>query len=151
VTRIPPLQVRRVTITPLVLVIDVLFIAVSPLLTAIAAALSPLAGGRRPLRLLTIALTYAVGHVAAVAACALLWASGRGGEHGPHYAVLRWFIGGVARAALRVARVKIRMHGSVGLFSRSEEAASWTSTTCPPASSGEPGRMPLPGRCAALR
>ena len=111
-SRIPPLKIRRVTITPLVLVLEVLFIAVSPLLTAIAAALSPFVGGRRPLRLLTIVLTYAVGHVAAVAACALLWASGRGGEHGPHYAVLRWFIGGVARAALRVARVKITMRGS---------------------------------------
>jgi hypothetical protein len=112
VTRIPPLKVRRLTVTPLVLGLEVLFIAASPVLFAIAAALSPVFGGRRPLRVLTIVLTYAVGHVAAVASYALLWASGRGGEHGPHYAVMRWFVGGIARAALRVARVKVTMHGS---------------------------------------
>lgn len=110
--RIPPPRVRRVTVAPVVLALEVAFIAVSPVLLAIAAVLSPLVGGRRPLRLLTLALSYAVGHVAAVAACLVLWASGRGGERGPHYAVMRWFVGGVARAALRVARVKITMHGS---------------------------------------
>lgn len=110
--RIPPLRVRRVTVTPLVLALELALIALAPVLTVIAAALSPVFGGRRPLRLLTLVLTYAVGHVSAVAACALLWASGRGGAQGPHYAVMRWFVGGIARAALRVARVKITIHGS---------------------------------------
>ena len=36
----------------------------------------------------------------------------RADEHGPHYAVLRWFVGALARAALRVARVQVTMHGS---------------------------------------
>lgn len=111
-TRIPPLAVRRVTVTPLVLLAELALIAASPFLTAVAAALSPLFGGRRPLRLFALVLTYATGHVAAVAACALLWASGRGASQGPHYAVMRWFVGGIARAALRVARVKLVMHGS---------------------------------------
>ena len=39
---------------------------------------------------------------------------GRGlaGHHGPHYAVLRFFVGTVARTALRVARVRVTVHGS---------------------------------------
>jgi 1-acyl-sn-glycerol-3-phosphate acyltransferase len=112
VKRIPPLSVRRVTVTPFVLAAELALIAVSPLLLAVAAALSPLVGGRRALRLLTLVLTYATGHVAAVAACGLLWASGRAGRQAPHYAVMRWFVGGIARAALRVARVRLTMHGS---------------------------------------
>ncbi|MDA0180213.1 1-acyl-sn-glycerol-3-phosphate acyltransferase [Solirubrobacter phytolaccae] len=110
--RVPPPRVRRVTVAPLVLAVELAFIAAAPVLTAIAAALSPFVGGRRPLRALTLALAYATGHVAAVAACALLWASGRGGRLGPHYAVLRWFVGGIARAALRVARVRLVLRGS---------------------------------------
>jgi 1-acyl-sn-glycerol-3-phosphate acyltransferase len=104
--------VRRVTVAPVVLALELALVLAAPVLTAIAAALSPLVGGRRALRALTILLAYATGHVASVAACLLLWASGRGGARGPHYAVLRWFVGGVARAALRVARVKLVMHGS---------------------------------------
>jgi 1-acyl-sn-glycerol-3-phosphate acyltransferase len=104
--------VRRVTVAPLVLAAELALIAAAPVLFALAALLSPFLGGRRPVRLLTLVLTYAVGHVSAVAACLLLWASGRGGAQGPHYAVMRWFVGGVSRAALRVARVKITMHGS---------------------------------------
>ena len=39
---------------------------------------------------------------------------GRGprGRNGPHYAILRWFVGGIARTALRVARVRVTVHGS---------------------------------------
>ena len=95
------------------LVLEVLFIAASPLLTAIAARCRRSSAGAGRCGCSRSSLTYAVGHVAAVASCALLWASGRAAvEHGPHYAVLRWFVGGLARAALRVARVKITMHGS---------------------------------------
>ena len=111
-TRIPSPRVRRLTVAPLVLAAEVALIGASPLLLALAALLSPLVGGRRPVRLLTLVLTYAVGHVAAVATCLLLWASGRGGAQGPHYAVMRRFVGALARAALRVARVKVRLHGS---------------------------------------
>lgn len=110
--RIPPPRVRRLTVAPLVLAAELALIVVSPILTAIAALLSPVFGGRRPLRAFTLVLAYAIGHVGAVAACVLLWASGRGGARGPHYAVLRWFVGGVSRAALRVARVQLVMTGS---------------------------------------
>ena len=88
------MHIRRVTVTPLVLALELALIAAAPLLTAVAAALSPLLGGRRPLRALALVLTYATSHVAAVAGCAALWASGRAGDQGPHYAILRWFVGG---------------------------------------------------------
>src|SRR4051812_44775103 len=110
--RVPPLAVRRVTVTPLTLTLELALLACSPVLTTIAVLLSPLLGGRRPLRALTLALAYASGHVAAVAACGGLWASGRAADPRPHYAIMRWFVGLVARTALRVARVKITMHGS---------------------------------------
>src|SRR3954468_20918365 len=110
--RVPPLVVRRVTVTPLVLALELALLAASPLLTALAALLSPLFGGRRPLRALALALAYAYAHVTAVAACALLWASGRASDQGPHYAVLRWFVGVIAGTALRVARVKITVRDS---------------------------------------
>jgi 1-acyl-sn-glycerol-3-phosphate acyltransferase len=103
---------RRLLIAPLILAAELALIAAAPVLGAIAAILSPLFGGRRPIRALALALAYATGHVAAVAGCAALWAAGRAGHHGPHYAVLRWFVGTVARTALRVARVRVTIHGS---------------------------------------
>src|SRR4051794_41812248 len=102
--RAPPLVVRRVTVTPLALALELALLAASPLLTALAALLSPLFGGRRPLRALALALAYAYAHVTAGAASALLWASGRAAGPGPHYAVPRWVVGGIARPAPRAAR-----------------------------------------------
>jgi 1-acyl-sn-glycerol-3-phosphate acyltransferase len=110
--RVPPPRVRLVTVAPLVLASELALLAAAPVLTAIAAALSPLFGGRRPLRALALVLAYAGSHVASVAACALLWAGGAAGREAPHYAVLRWFVGAVARTALRVARVRVTVHGS---------------------------------------
>jgi 1-acyl-sn-glycerol-3-phosphate acyltransferase len=110
--RVPPPLVRRLAIAPLVLAAELAVIVAAPVLAAIAALLSPFVGGRRPLRALALALSYATGHVAAVAGCAALWAAGRAGHRGPHYAILRRFVGGVARMALRVARVRVTVHGS---------------------------------------
>ena len=81
--RVPSPLIRRVLIAPLILAAELALIAASPVLTAIAALLSPLFGGRRPLRALALALSYATGHVAAVAGCAALWAARRTGHHGP--------------------------------------------------------------------
>ena len=53
-----------------------------PLLTAIAALLSPLFGGRRPLRVLTLVLAYAAGHVAAVGGLRAALGGGRARAHG---------------------------------------------------------------------
>ena len=103
---------RRVLIAPLILAAELALIVAAPVLGAIAAILSPLFGGRRPIRALALALAYATGHVAAVAGVTALWAAGLAGRHGPHYAVLRFFVGTVARTALRVARVRVTVHGS---------------------------------------
>jgi 1-acyl-sn-glycerol-3-phosphate acyltransferase len=103
---------RRVLVAPLILAAELALIVAAPVLAAIAALLSPLFGGRRPLRALALALAYATGHVAAVASVTALWAAGLAGRHGPHYAILRRFVGGVASMALRVARVRVTVHGS---------------------------------------
>src|SRR3954447_2583482 len=110
--RVPPLRVRRITVTPLVLAGELVLIAAAPVLTAVAAAVSPLFGGRRPLRALTLVLAYATSHVAAVAACAALWAAGCADRQAPHYAVLRWFVGRLAQTALRVARGRVTVRGA---------------------------------------
>jgi 1-acyl-sn-glycerol-3-phosphate acyltransferase len=108
--RVPHPLVRRLVIAPLVLAAELLLIVTSPVLAAVSALLSLLVGGRRPIRVLALALTWAAVHVASVAACLLLWAA-RGG-HGPYYAVMRWFVGGISRTALRVARVRLTVSGS---------------------------------------
>ena len=67
-----------------------------------------------------IALAFAARHFAATIACLGLWLRQRLRAHGripsamqrAHYAVLRWFVGGVYRASLRVARVEVRVDES---------------------------------------
>jgi 1-acyl-sn-glycerol-3-phosphate acyltransferase len=110
-----PRPVRRLVIAPLVLAGELVALAASPVLAALAAVLSPLFGGRRPLRLLAILLVYISRHLAGLAACGGLWAAGRvRGRRllDAHYRVLRWFVGGIARAALRVGRTRVEVHGS---------------------------------------
>src|SRR4051794_41962402 len=102
--RAPPLVVRRVTVTPLALALELALLAASPLLTALAALLSPLFGGRRPLRALALALAYAYAHVTAGAARALLWGSRGAAGPRPRHPVIRWVVGVVAGPALRAAR-----------------------------------------------
>ena len=116
---VPPTLVRRVVIAPLVALAEVAMIAVSPLLSAVAAIVSPLTGGWRPLRLLAIGVGYAGRHLACAAACFGLWlASGLGRRadsprfQRAHYAVLRWFVGGVYRSVTRWARVTVEVTGS---------------------------------------
>jgi 1-acyl-sn-glycerol-3-phosphate acyltransferase len=108
--RVPHPVVRRLVIAPLVLAAELLLIVASPVLAAVSALLSLLFGGRRPLRVLALALAWSAVHVASVGACLLLWAA-RGG-HGPYYAVMRWFVGGIARTALRVGRVRLTVSDS---------------------------------------
>ena len=72
---VPPLLVRRLVLAPLILLAELAVVALSPLLFVLAAALSLLTGGRRPVRLLAIAVSYAREHVAASAS---RWTWGRG-------------------------------------------------------------------------
>jgi 1-acyl-sn-glycerol-3-phosphate acyltransferase len=106
---VPPPLVRRAVVAPLVLVLDAVLLIASPVLGLLAALASPFAAARRALRLLGIVAVWAYRHAAATLACVAL--SGRGSERA-HYAVLRWFVGGVYRAVVRLARVDVRISGA---------------------------------------
>ncbi len=113
---VPPTLVRRLVLAPLVLALDVVLVLAGPVLLLLAAIASPLYGGWRPVRLVWIVLVFAARHFAATVACLALWlASGFGRAADPerlqraHYAVLRWFMDGIHRAVLGVARVEVRV------------------------------------------
>jgi len=117
--RVPPTIVRRVLVAPVVLLVEAAVVIVSPLLGLVAALLSPLVGGRRLLRLLAIAVGYSARHVACTIACFGLWVASGFGRHADsariqraHYAVLRWFVGGVYRSMVRRARVDVTVTDS---------------------------------------
>lgn len=111
---VPPKVVRRLLVAPAVVLVEMLLVVVSPALMLLGAAVSPLFGGWRPLRMLLIVLVAASRHLAATLACFGLWiASGFGwkmrSEHmqRAHYAVMRWFVAGIYRAIVRLARVEV--------------------------------------------
>jgi 1-acyl-sn-glycerol-3-phosphate acyltransferase len=113
---VPPRIVRRLVVAPLVLIVDGLLLLASPLLVLVAALLSPLFGGRRPLRLVVIVVAWAWHHAGALLACLGLWVrSGFGARlrsarsEREHYAVLRRFVDGIERIAMRAARVEVRV------------------------------------------
>ena len=111
-----PKLVRRLIVAPLILLVEVAVVVLSPLLALLAALMAPLAGGTRALRALAIVVDYALRHLACSLACAGLWlAAGFGrnvgspGMQRAHYAVLRWFVAGLYRRMTRVARVEVRI------------------------------------------
>lgn len=123
----PPLVVRRAVLAPVVLALEIAVVLVSPLLMALAVLASPLFGRWRPLRMLTIVLSFVVRHMAASVACLWLWVtSGFGRRLGTeemrraHYAVLRWFVSGVYATIVRLAHVDVRVTESAEV----EEALS---------------------------
>ncbi|HEX8104151.1 MAG TPA: 1-acyl-sn-glycerol-3-phosphate acyltransferase [Solirubrobacteraceae bacterium] len=102
-------------LAPLVGALDLAVLALSPLVLMLAAVLSPLFGGTRPLRMALIAVSFAARHLEALLALARLWLrSGAGRRLGAeamqdaHYDVMRRFVAGVTRAALRHARAEVR-------------------------------------------
>ena len=116
--RTPPVLVRRLLLAPLVFLLELAFVVISPLLAVVAALLAPVVG-TRALRLLAIAVGFAARHAAGLLACLGLWvASGFGarsrsaGFQRAYYDLLRWFVGGVYRSMARWARVEVRLDGS---------------------------------------
>ena len=112
---VPPRLVRRLVLAPLVVALDVAVVVLSPVLLLVAALLSPLFGGLRPLRMLLIVarvrrppprrhprLLRPVDRAAASAAVPAPSACSAA-----HYAVMRWFVAGVYRAIVRLARVEV--------------------------------------------
>lgn len=115
-TVVPPRFVRRLVVAPLVALVEAVVIVASPLLAVIAAVISPLTGGWRPLRLLAIAVGYAARHLTCAIACFGLWLASGLGRHADsprlqhaHYAVLGWFVGGIYRSVSRWARVTVEV------------------------------------------
>ncbi len=106
----PSPLVRRTLLAPLILGVELALVLLSPLLAALAALLSPLAGGRRPVRLLALVLAWAGGHLLSVIACWLVHVTRD--DRGRYYAVMRWFVGAIAQTALRVGRVKVTVYDS---------------------------------------
>jgi 1-acyl-sn-glycerol-3-phosphate acyltransferase len=115
-TLVPATLVRRLVVAPLVLLVEAAVVVTSPLLALIAVLASPLAGGWRPVRLLAITVGYASRHLACAFACLALWFGSGLGRHADspriqraHYAVLRWFVGGVYRSTTRWANVAVQV------------------------------------------
>ena len=116
---VPPTLVRRLVVAPVVLLVEAAVVVLAPLLGLVAALAAALDRGRRLLRALAIAAAYCVRHIGATGACLALWvASGFGRRldsprvRRVHYALLRWFVGGVYRAFVRHARVELRIVAS---------------------------------------
>jgi 1-acyl-sn-glycerol-3-phosphate acyltransferase len=115
VKRVPPTLVRRFVLAPLVVVLDVLLLALSPLLFLLAAVVGPFLGGTRALRATYVLVAYAARHLQAVLALFALWVRSGFGRRLPaeamqeaHYEVMRRFVSGIYRAMTRAARVEVR-------------------------------------------
>jgi 1-acyl-sn-glycerol-3-phosphate acyltransferase len=117
---LPPRLVRRLLLAPLIIVIAVAIVVLSPLLALLALVLG-LVGRSRPgrmrgLRLLYFALTWLVAETVALFMCLGLWlASGFGGRmrtepyQSRHYAVMRRFLDRLYRAATRTFGVRVEV------------------------------------------
>ncbi len=122
---LPPKLVRRLVLTPLMLVLTAVFVLLSPLVALLAVLASPFLGNWRPLRLLWISLSYLIRDALSTLAFVGLWvASGFGRYAGApsfqraHYAVLRWFMGGLVNSGLRAVRSSVEITS----YSDAEEA-----------------------------
>jgi len=117
---LPPRLIRRMVLAPLTIVIAIAVIVLFPLLAALTLVFG-LVGRSRPgrmrgLRLLFFALAWLFGDTAAVFMCLALWiVSGFGGRLRTepyqirHYAIMRWFLGLVCRAATRSFGLRIEI------------------------------------------
>src|SRR5438552_3335444 len=115
---VPPRLIRRLVLAPLVIVIAVAVAVLYPLLALLAWAFGVVRrsrpGRRRILRLLFFALIWLTAETAALFMCLGLWiASGFGGRlrtepyQTRHYAIMRWFLGRLYRAATSTFRLTI--------------------------------------------
>ena len=114
--RTPPTIVRRLVIAPLVVAVEAVLVALSPLILLLALLASPLAGRWRPLRAALIVLSGTTRHMVAILACLALWiVSGFGyrirsdGMQRAHDSVMRWFVRGLYETIVAVARVRVEV------------------------------------------
>lgn len=132
-SRLPPRIVRRLVLAPLGFAVCLLLVAAAPLGFLAAAAVDLFSDRRMPtLRIVAFATAYALHDALGLAALGGLWLlSGAGlrlrspSMQDAHYAVVRFWIGGVSRAARRLFRLRILIEdappprpGPVLVFSR---------------------------------
>lgn len=118
---LPPPLLRRLVLAPLVVVIAVALVSLTPPLAALSAIFAAVRGrpGRmRAVRLALIALVWFLGESAALTVCLCLWiVSGFGGRldtepyRNRHYAVMRWFLDLIYRAAERACGLRVEAAG----------------------------------------
>jgi 1-acyl-sn-glycerol-3-phosphate acyltransferase len=118
---LPPRLLRRLVLAPLVVVIALAVVVLSPLLAVLTLAfgLRRLRPGRmRGLRVLSFALVWLAAETAALFASLGLWvASGFGGRlrtepyRSRHYAIMRWYLDAVTRAAEQTLGLRVEIDG----------------------------------------
>jgi Acyltransferase len=114
---LPPRFIRRLIFAPLVILITVAALVLSPLLLLLALVSAPSRHGRRrALRLMRFSLAWLVMESLALVACLGLWiASGFGGRVRSeasldrHYALVRWFLATLFRRALKVFHLRVEI------------------------------------------
>ncbi len=114
---LPPRIVRRLVFAPLVILISVAAIVLSPVLLLLAMVTAPTrVRRRRTLRLVRFGLAWLAMESAALVACLALWiASGFGGRLRTetslerHYALVRWFLATLFRLALRIFHLRVEI------------------------------------------
>jgi 1-acyl-sn-glycerol-3-phosphate acyltransferase len=113
---LPPRLVRRVFVHPPMVVVAAAMVVLSPVVALVAAAVSPLVGNWRLLRLLRVSVSYLVRDILATLGFTGLWfGSGFGSKLGSrrmqlaHYAILRWFMTGLCTSGLRAVNSWIRI------------------------------------------
>jgi 1-acyl-sn-glycerol-3-phosphate acyltransferase len=116
---VPHRLLRRLLIAPIVCLVELVVLVLSPLLVVLAVLASPLFGGWRPLRMLAIVVDGVARHLAATLACFALWvASGFGWKlrtaamQRAHYAIMSWFAAGLYNRIVSVSRVQVLLHDS---------------------------------------
>jgi len=126
---LPPRLIRRLVLAPLVIVIAAGLAAATPPVALLSAAFSLVrrrtSPGRvrqaRALRVACLALAWSAGETAALTVLLCLWiAAGFGGRldtepyQARHYAVMRWFLDLVYRAAQRACGLRVEVSGPPG-------------------------------------
>src|SRR5215470_19960958 len=120
---LPPRPLRRVVLAPLVIVLAIAVIVLSPLIALLALTFglvrrsrSGRAGRLRGVRLLVFALVWLAAETATLFMCLGLWlASGFGGRmhtepfQSRHYAIMRWFLDAIYRTATGTFGVRVEV------------------------------------------
>lgn len=109
---VPPTWARRSLLTPLLFVLTVVVIVVFPVVWPVARLASLVGGERnRAVRLLWFALAWGLRESAAVLALGWLWCRRRARSE-RNYAVIRWYVAGLHRAAARHLGLRIIEDGT---------------------------------------